>query len=228
MKRKNLIMALSTVVVLSCGIFLGGCGADSSKPDVSITLDGKEIPMDGTVQECLDQGLITTDVFGEEQTYKGVFEARTASFETLHLGTSSEPHRSEVGVMLYNPESTSKTIKDCRIMKLFYDVSDDNSGQAPVLINGIDFWGMTQDEAIAALEEQGFSLSTNSLEEYHFLITTGSNSATITIDFETGDMFENPEAAAPQKKELSFDSSTYYVSEVKVDISSKLDFDFDN
>lgn len=227
MKRKNLFCTLAAVLLLG-GILLGGCGEGSSKPDVAITLDGKELPIDGTVQECMDNGLITTDIYGEEQTFPVVFEARSASFDTLHLGTSSEPHRSEVGVMVYNPENSDKGINDCRIMKVLYDVIDDNSGQAPVLMNGIDFWGMTQEEAIAALEEQGFNLNTGSLEEYHFLVTSGSNSTTITIDFETGDKFENAEASAPQKKELVFDASTYYVSNVKVDISSKLDFDFGN
>lgn len=225
MKRKNLFCGLLAAVTLSCGLLLGGCG--ETKPEVSIALDGKTITMEDTVQSCLDNGLITTDAQGNPETFDAaVFEAKTASFETLHMGTSSEPHSSIVGLMLYNPESTAKSVNNCKIMKVFYYAEKDNSGNAPFTLNGIDFWGMTEQEAAAALEEQGFAVSLD--EEYHYIVTSGSGNTTISIDFETGDCFENASTGTPQKKEVSFDASTYYVSEVKVDISGKLNIDMSN
>lgn len=225
MKRKNLSCALITVAALSVGLFLGGCG--ETKPEVSLALDGKAITMEETVRTCVDNGLITTDLEGNPYTYDTVvFEAKTASFDTLHMGTSSEPHSSVVGLMLYNPEDTIKSVYDCKIMKVYYYAQKDNAGNAPFTLNGIDFWGMTEQEAAAALEEQGFSVSLD--EQYHYAVTSGSDSTTISIDFATGDTFENAVTAAPQKKEVNFDASTYYVSEVKVDISSKLNIDLGN
>lgn len=224
MKRKNMFCGLLTAVTFSCGFLLGGCG--ETKPEVSVALDGKAIIVEDTVQSCIDNGLITTDTQGNPQTFDTVFEAKTASFDTLHMGTSSEPHSSVIGVMVYNPESTAKSIYDCKIMKVFYYAQEDNSGNAPFTVNGIDFWGMTEEETVAALEEQGFTVSLD--EQYHFIVTSGSGNTTISIDFQPGDYFENVSTGAPQKKEVSYDASTYYVSEVKVDISSKLNIDLGN
>lgn len=216
---------LITLLVL-CISMITACGG-SPKPDVTITLDGKELIMDETLQTSLDNGLITADHSGEEESLSIIYGAKEVRYDYIHLGTSSVPHDSAVSVMLYNPSSSEKSVYECKIMTLNYFVDIDNSDQAPVTINGIDFWGMTQDEAVAALQEQGFEVNTDSMEQYHFATCAGNKSTWITLDFDPGASFTNESPSNPQKKVLDFEADTYYVSGVKVDISSKLNISFE-
>ncbi len=227
MKKKTVFQRVAqAAALLSTVCMLTACGG-SSGPKVTIKLDGVEIPFEKTLQTCIDGGLITTDYNGDEQQCEISFGAREVSFESVHLGTSSEPHRSEVTVMLYNPESERKTAYDSKIMTINYSAATDNADQAPVLFNDIDFWGMTQEEAIAALKEKGFEIEDDDVDdEYHFVVFSGSDSVTVTIDFDLGSEFENTASTASKKKVLEFDPDTYYVSGVKASMSSKLDIDF--
>lgn len=227
MKKHYFTRRLLLVTLLaSCISMITACGG-TPKPDVTITLDGKELVMDEALQTSLDNGLITADHSGEEETLSTIYGAKEVRYDYIHLGTSSVPHDSAVSVMLYNPSSSEKNVYECQVMTMHYFVDIDNSDQAPVTINGIDFWGMTQDEAVAALQEQGFEVNTENMEQYHYASCMGSNSARITLDFDQGSNFTNETPSDPQKKVLDFEPETYYVSEVEVDISGKLNISFD-
>lgn len=229
MKKKPIVKKLIALTCLFSSICMFTACSASEKPEVTITLDGKEIGLEETLQSSLDRGLITTDVNGEEAESTLVFGAMEVSYNSVHLGTEATPHRSEITVMLYNDTQSMNTAAGSKVMTLNYDLTSDSSDQAPVLFNDIDFWGMTQDDAVAALAEKGFGVDNDKVDnEYHFLVFSGKNDVTVTIDFNLGSEFENAGGTAPQKKVLEFDPDTYYVSGLQASISSKLNIDFGN
>ncbi|MDE7432094.1 MAG: hypothetical protein K2N34_09300 [Lachnospiraceae bacterium] len=229
MKKKSIVKKMLTLICLFSSICLFTACGGSEKPEVTITLDGKAIGLEETLQSSLDRGLIMTDANGEETKSTLVFEAMEVIYNSIHLGTEATPHRSEVTVMLYNDTDSMKSAAGSKVMTLNYDLTSDSSDQAPVLFNDIDFWGMTQDEAVAALAEKGFGVDSDKVNnEYHFLVFSGKNDVTVTIDFDLGSEFENAGGTTPQKKVLEFDPNTYYVSGLKASISSKLKIDFGN
>lgn len=229
MKRKFIAKKLSSLIcMISAACLFTACGGPE-KPEVTITLGGIEIGLEETLQPSLDGGLIFTDVNGEEAENSLVFGAMEVSYDSVHLGTETAPHRSEVTVMLYNDSDSMTPASGSKVMTLNYDLKSDNADQAPVLFNDIDFWGMTQDEAVAALAEKGFHVDSDSVDnDYHFLVCSGKDDVTVTIDFALGSEFENAESTAPQKKVLQFDPDTYYVSGLEASISSKLNIDYGN
>lgn len=229
MQKRSIAKQLLALTCLFSSICMFTACGSSEQPEVTITLDGKEIGLEETLKSSLDRGLITTDANGEEAESTLVFGAMEVSYDSVHLGTESTPHGSEVTIMLYNDTQSMTPASGSKIMTLNYDLTSDSSDQAPVLFNDIDFWGMTQDEAVTALAEKGFSVEADSVnDEYHFLVFSGKNDVTVTINFALGSEFENAKGTAPQKKELEFDPNTYYVSGLKASISGKLNIDFGN
>ena len=229
MKKKSIVKKLLALTCLLSSICMFTACGGSEKPEVTITLDGKAIGLEETLQSSLDRGLIMTDASGEETESALVLGAMEVIYSSIHLGTEATPHRSEVTVMLYNDTDSMKPASGSKVMTLNYDLTSDSSDQAPVLFNDIDFWGMTQDEAVAALAEKGFGVDSDKVDNtYHFLVFSGKNDVTVTIDFDLGSEFENAGGTAPQKKVLEFDPNTYYVSGLKASISSKLKIDFGN
>ena len=229
MKKKSIVKKLLALTCLLSSICLFTACGGSEKPEVTITLDGKAIGLEETLQSSLDRGLVMTDANGEEAESTLVLGAMEVIYNSVHLGTEATPHRSEVTVMLYNDTESMKPAAGSKVMTLDYDLTSDSSDQAPVLFNDIDFWGMTQDEAVAALAEKGFGVDNDKVNnEYHFLVFSGKDDVTVTIDFDLGSEFENAGGTAPQKKVLEFDPNTYYVSGLKASISSKLKIDFGN
>ena len=229
MTKKSIVKKLLALTCLFTSVCMFTACGGSEKPEVTITLDGKAIGLEETLQSSLDRGLVMTDANGEETESTLVLGAMEVIYNSVHLGTEATPHRSEVTVMLYNDTDSMKPAAGSKVMTLDYDLTSDSSDQAPVLFNDIDFWGMTQDEAVAALAEKGFGVDSDKVDnEYHFLVFSGKNDVTVTIDFDLGSEFENAGGTAPQKKVLEFDPNTYYVSGLKASISSKLDIDFGN
>ncbi len=218
-------LAALTAMVVSVGM-MAACG-DSAKPEVSITLDGVAIAFEEPLQNSIDGGLITTNAQGEPEEPAFVFGAMEVSYSSLHLGTSTAPNGSGVSVLLYNDTNSTQTAYASKVMTLYYDLLDDSADQAPVLFNDIDFWGMTQDDAIAALREKGFEIDTDTLDEgYHFIVFSGKDSVIVNLDFEQGSQFTNAAATNPRKAEVQFDPDTYYVSKLDVSMSSKLNIDY--
>ena len=227
MAKKSIVKKLLALTCLFTSVCMFTACGGSEKPEVTITLDGKAIGLEETLQSSLSRGLIITDANGEETKSALVLGAMEVVYNSVHLGTEATPHRSEVTVMLYNDTDSMKPASGSKVMTLNYDLTSDSSDQAPVLFNDIDFWGMTQDEAVAALAEKGFGVDSDRVDNnYHFLIFSGKNDVLVTIDFDLGSEFENAGGTAPQKKVLEFDPNTYYVSGLKASISSKLNIDF--
>ncbi len=53
-------------------------------------------------------------------------------------------------------------------MTFIYNPDFDSADQVQVLIDGIDFWGMTEDEALKTLEQKGFDVDYDQMHKKHF------------------------------------------------------------
>ena len=198
--------------VLVC-LSLTACGNARS----SITIDGKEVALNATIQECLDNGLVVTDVCGFETELTKELQARQVSYDGIYLGNNQYPQRCPVYVDYYNSKNTSQNIRECKIMTIHYSPRFDSADLVPVLVNGIDFWGMTGDEVMSVLEAEGLKP-----EKVHdTLIFVKNGNVTWNIDLEKG-LYFNSNRENPLNPVIEFDSDTLYVSDVEISIRSSL------
>ena len=184
---------------------------------VSITIDGKEVRIGATLQDCLDNGLVTTDISGFETTPSIVLQAREVSYDSVQLGNDQYPQRSPVDVYCYNKAKTSQNISECTIWQIRYSPRFDSADLVPVLIDGIDFWGMKGEDVIPTLEAHGLKP-----EKVHdSLIVVKSGNLSWNIELEKG-LYFNSTSNNPIKPVIEFDNDTLYVSEVTLDHSRAL------
>lgn len=215
MKKFSTLFRLCAAVLLC--LSLTACGGTRS----SITIDGKEVALRATIQECLDNGLVITDVSGFETTPSKELRAREVSYDGIYLGNNQYPQRCPVYVLYYNPKDTPQDISKCKIMEIHYCVRFDSADLVPVLVKGIDFWGMTGEEVISVLEAEGLKP-----EKVHdTLIRAQSGNVTWEIELEKG-LYFNSNSEDPLKPVIEFDNDTLYVSEVVLSIRSSLNITF--
>ncbi len=216
-KKKNAFLrVVSWCFMLLIPVLFAGCGSSA----VTINIAGKEFKLNGKLQDCIDSGLITTNVSGDKQELTKKMDARTASFESYRLGNDKYPRKCPVLVMCYNPSSSKKSVYECLIMTFIYNPDFDSADQVQVLIDGIDFWGMTEDEALKTLEQKGFDVDYDQMHKKHFNVVK-KGKVTWTIESDRGGKF-NAKSDEPLKEVVNFDDDIYYISQVKLDISGTL------
>lgn len=208
---------LTLFMLLLCCLSLTGCRKSDS---VTITVAGIDVPIKGKLQTCMDNGLITTNSSGEEITLETTLKGREVSFDIIRLGISQAPHKTPVYVNCFNMEESEKSVYDCSILSFHYDAVSDNADQAPVLINGIDFWGMTEDEALDALKALKIKADDDTMRESHS-VTFETGQITWTVKSEPGRYF-NGDSSNPQKEVKEFDDETFYISSVDLSIANTL------
>ena len=218
-KRKQIFLCVMLVVF--CYLFTG-CKLGSA---VTITIADKEVPMNETLQKCIDNGLITTDASGNPKTLTTTFKPWEASFRSFHLGNSDYPHKCPITVMCYNPSDSSESVYGSRVMTLFYNLESDNADQAQVVINGIDFWGMTEDDALKALKDKGIKVDSDTMHDSHY-IKFETRKVSWKIESKLGSNFDGT-SDSPQKAVVDFDDNTYYVSMVRLSIANALKLRFE-
>lgn len=218
MKKRSILSILGTLffVVLFCFLlFIQYNNARGQK--VSITIDGKEVRIGATLQECLDNGLVTTDFSGFETTPSTVLRAREVSYDSVQLGNDQYPQRCPIDVYCYNKTNTTQDISECTIWQIRYSPRFDSADLVPVLVNGIDFWGMKGEDVISTLESQGLKP-----EMVHdSLIFVKSGDLSWNIELEKG-LYFNSTSEDPVKSVIKFDNDTLYVSQVTLDYSRAL------
>ena len=218
MKKHRILSILGTlclVVVFCLLLFVEYNKARGEM--VSMTIDGKEVRMGAKLQECLDNGLITTDISGFETTPSTVLQGREVSYDSVQLGNDQYPNRCPVDVYCYNRDNTSQNISDCTIWQIRYSPRFDSADLAPVLVNGIDFWGMRGEDVIPTLEAQG--LKPEVVHDSLIVVTSGDLSW--RIELEKG-LYFNSASSNPVKSVIEFDNDTLYVSVVTLDRSRAL------
>ena len=218
MKKRRILSILGTlcIAVLFCILLFVQYNSARSEM-VSITIDGKEVRMGATLQECLDNGLVTTDISGFEITPSTVLQAHELSYDSVQLGNDQYPQRCPVDVYCYNKANTSQSISVGTIWQIRYSPRFDSADLVPVLVNGIDFWGMKSEDVIPTLEAQGLKP-----EMVHdSLISVTSGNLSWMIELEKG-LYFNSTSNNPLKAVIEFDNDTLYVSEVTLDRSRSL------
>ena len=183
----------------------------------SITIDGKEVSIGATLQECLDSGLVTTDYSGFETTPSVVLQEREVSYDYVQLGNDEYPQQCPVDVYCYNKAKTPQDISECTIWQIRYSPRFDSADHVPVLVNGIDFWGMKGEDVIPTLEAQG--LKPEVVHDTLIVVTSGKLSW--NIELEKGLYFDST-SKYPVKSVIEFDNDTLYVSTVTLDNSRAL------
>ena len=218
MKKRRILSILGTlcIAVLFCILLFVQYNSARSEM-VSITIDGKEVRMGATLQECLDNGLVTTDISGFETMPSTVLQAREVSYDSVQLGNDQYPQRCPVDVYCYNRAKTSQDISECTIWQIRYSPMFDSADSVPVLVDGIDFWGMKGEDVIPTLEAQGLKPK----KVHDSLITVTSGDLSWQIELEKG-LYFNSTSKDPVKSVIEFDNDTLYVSAVTLDRSRAL------
>ena len=205
-----------TILFLSC-FGLTACKASSA---VTVTIAGKEVTIKGKLQTSMDNGLATIDANGKETALDTYLDGREVSFEPVYLGDSQYSQNPPVYVNCFNIESSRQSVYNCSILLIHYDTMLDNADTAPVLIDGIDFWGMTEDEALDALKALKRKVDYDTLHKDHYnSFKTGKT--TWTIQSMPGSFFDES-SQDPQKATVEFDDDTYYISSVELSIADAL------
>ena len=218
MKKHRILSILGTLCIVALfGILLFVQYNDSLKERVSMTINGKEVRMGATLQECLDNGLVTTDISGFETTPSKVLQAREVSYDSVQLGNNQYPQRCPVDVYCYNKAKTSQDISEGTIWQIRYSPRFDSADLVPVLVDGIDFWGMKGEDVIPTLEAHGLKPQV----VHDSLITIKSGDLSWKIELEKG-LYFNSTSKDPVKSVIEFDNDTLYVSVVTLDRSRAL------
>ena len=218
MKKHRILSILGTLCIVALFCILLFVQYNNARSEmVSITIDGKEVRMGATLQECLDNGLVTTDISGFETTPSTVLQAREVSYNSVQLGNDQYPQRCPMDVYCYNKANTSQNISECTIWQIRYSPRIDSADLVPVLVNGIDFWGLKGEDVIPTLEAQG--LKPEMVHDSLIVATNGKLSW--RIELEKG-LYFNSTSDNPLKSVIEFDNDTLYVSEVTLDYSRSL------
>lgn len=168
-------------------------------PDISV--DGKKIDIHMTVQELLDAGFAIDDsIVGngdldvtKEPDIPG--ESYTSEFYYLYTKDQNGYYEyANIVFHVFNKDVNSVEFKNSKVYAYRFDPSCQLS-KASVLINDINFVGMSKEEAIAAFEDLGVKFDKNKKQEfingdraflsgksgsYSFIIETDVDKVTVT------------------------------------------------
>ena len=218
MKKHPILSILGTLCFVALFCLLLFVEYNNTRGErIGITINGKEVRIGATLQECLDNGLITTDISGYETTPSIILQAREVIYDSVQLGNDQYPQRCPVDVYCYNRAKTSQNISECTIWQIRYSPRFDSADSVPVLVDGIDFWGMKGEDVIPTLEAHG--LKPEMVHDSLIFATSGNLSW--SIELEKG-LYFNSTSNNPVKSVIEFDNDTLYVSTVTLDHSRSL------
>ena len=161
-KKFRIGLALLMVVVVIVAVLYS---RSVVKPEV--TINGKNLRTSMTVQDLVGEGFLVSlsssgkgnlNIATEEQVPGEKYT--TTPYYILANGESTN-----VNFRVYNKDVNACAFKDSKIYSFTYHVGS-KFGKAEVLINGIDFDGMTKEEAVAAFEELGVKFDADDKKEF--------------------------------------------------------------
>lgn len=162
MKTKKRIVL--TAIVAGVLLVLAGC---SSKPQIEpeLTIDGHEVKLNETLKTATDTGLTAIGLRKTPLEKMMPFGAMEFQYTTIFITVPSDDGSNEfmetgVTAYVFNDTDTAAPVPYCKIGNLMYETINE-SGQEradkKILINGIDFKGMTAEDAFNAMNELGFN-----------------------------------------------------------------------
>ena len=173
------------LLMMLCSIFIfTGCG----KKDIAMTfaIGDAQISLNDTLQSIYDQDLVLCEVDGTVLKEEDLPElkGKIIDSESYCIGKKTDKESiaepTHLYVYLYNTSLLSTPLKDCKNYQFLYNVPEDRD-TAEVLINGVNFAQLTDEEAVAKLEEMGLSYEQEdkdkflSTENGYFLKTSTNN-----------------------------------------------------
>ena len=170
-KKKNVGFDIF-LVLLIVGIVAGAFIYTRGLVKAEATVNGVEISANMTVQEVLDAGFaIDVKMSGSGDTsLNGYADIPGESYSSTFYYLFAEDdygyyEYANVIIQLYNPEVNSADFKDCKI----YSIQSDPSyrfSDTEVLFNGVNFVGMSKEEAVVAMEEMGIKFDADDKAEF--------------------------------------------------------------
>lgn len=165
--QKIVIGVIVVVAVIGYGVYMRMTGATAPK----VVIDGKEFSTDDKVQDLLDAGFLISKDYGKTacDTEKlADIEGKTYTSEWYYVGIKGEQDNYEytgIKFSVYNTSVNSTSFNNSAIYEYIYEV-DLEEKPCTVTVNGIDFSGMSKEEAVAAFEENKLSFDEDDKEEF--------------------------------------------------------------
>ncbi|MBE5881579.1 MAG: hypothetical protein E7289_04685 [Lachnospiraceae bacterium] len=169
-KSNKLFEVLMLILFIGLGVGYFFYMKGMVKPVVSI--NGTELTVNMTVQELVDAGFTVDDSMSgrgdmdldAQPQIPG--ESYTSTFYYVYAKDQNGYNEyANVVFHVFNKGVNSVDFKDSQIYAYRYDPSFEFS-KASVLVNGIDFVGLSKEETVAALEELGVKFKAEDKEEF--------------------------------------------------------------
>ncbi len=171
-KLKKLAVTLLSVAI--CGVLLIGCST-SKNVELTFTIDDTDFTLNSTVQDLYDAGFVLCDtgagnIISDSELPE--FEGRSVdTISFYYVGRPIDEKKAEytgIRIQVYNNSSTACNIKDCSIFDYTYELDSDlNRKNGKVLINDTDFFGLTPEQGVTAME--GFGITFEEDEKAEFI-----------------------------------------------------------
>ncbi|MBR3824836.1 MAG: PASTA domain-containing protein [Lachnospiraceae bacterium] len=132
-----------------------------------VTINGKELHTGMTVGELVEEGLSISYSSSGKKALNIATEAKVPGekYTTTPYYIMSKGEATDVCFRVYNSDVNACSFRESKIYSFNYHAGA-NSGKSKVLINGIDFRGMSKEEAVEAFEELGVKFDKDDKEEF--------------------------------------------------------------
>lgn len=159
------IRALMAMLIVSLFLF-GGC--DKLDPEMALSVDGKTLTLDMTVQEILDMGFNIGE-YNHSNGYMDpddfpTIQARYLASDSYYLLDENKEGLC-LKISVYNPDSQDASLAQCKVYEYEYDVSDFYSDPNPdfpdVLLNEISVNFTDTQDVVNSFAAQGFKFDGN-------------------------------------------------------------------
>ena len=216
MRKLRLLLA---VIMASLFIF-SGCG--KLDPEMSLSVQGKNLTLDITVQEILDMGFNIGSINNEsgymDPSDFPVIKAGYLASEGYYILDENKEGLC-LYIQVYNPGSSDASLSECKVYEYKYDVSDFYSDPNPafpdVLLNDISVNFTDPSDVVNSFAAQGFKFDEGDSSSFceadvygcSVLGADGLHGHTLTL-----------------YRDFNYDNNTVRAS--GFDISLKLDYEF--
>ena len=132
-----------------------------------VTINGKELHTGMTVGELVEEGLSISYSSSGKKALNIATEAKVPGekYTTTPYYIMSKGEVTNVSFRVYNSDVNACSFRESKIYSFNYHAGN-KFGEAEVLINGIDFGGMSKEEAVEAFEELGVKFDKDDKEEF--------------------------------------------------------------
>ncbi|MBQ7274340.1 MAG: hypothetical protein IJR15_02690 [Clostridiales bacterium] len=162
MRKLRLLLA---VIMASLFIF---SGCEKLDPEMSLSVEGKTLTLDITVQEILDMGFNIGNInhksgYMDPEDFPTI-QARYLASDSYYILDENKDGLC-LRISVYNPDSQDADLSQCKVYEYEYDVSEFYSDPNPdfpdVLLNEISVNFTDTEDVVNSFEAQGFKFDSD-------------------------------------------------------------------